>query len=165
MSDQTDGSEHPTPSNGGQTSDSPTSDSPAPDSDMLKLGKQRRAQIMGQGFVDRAFAGDPEAFGADYQRFLTEYAWGAVWGRGGLTDRERHMVTLGILAALGRDRELEGHVRATANSGVSERDLSDVLHQVAIYAGVPAGLNGFNIAGRVLAERHAAQEQTEPGQD
>lgn len=148
MSDQTDGSEHPIPSHGGQT----------PDSDMLKLGKQKRAQLMGQAFVDRAFASDPQAFGADFQRFLTEYAWGAVWGRGGLSDRERHMVTLGILAALGRDREFEGHVRATAHSGVSERDLSDVLHQVAIYAGVPAALSGFRLAGAVLAERQAAPE-------
>ncbi|GAA0499109.1 carboxymuconolactone decarboxylase family protein [Deinococcus depolymerans] len=132
------------------------------DSELLTRGKQKRAQLMGQDFVDRAFAGDPDAFGADFQRFLTEYAWGAVWGRGGLTDRERHMVTLGILAALGRDRELEGHLRATPNSGVSERDLSDVLHQVAIYAGVPAGLNGFNIAGRVLAERKAAPQVQTP---
>ncbi|MDR6216874.1 carboxymuconolactone decarboxylase family protein [Deinococcus soli (ex Cha et al. 2016)] len=122
-------------------------------SEQLERGKRKRAQVMGQEYVDRAFSGDPEAFGADYQRFLTEYAWGAAWGRGNLTDRERHMVTLGILAALGREREFEGHVRATRNTGVSERDLSDVLHQVAIYAGVPAGLSGFTIARRVLGEQ------------
>ena len=121
--------------------------------DLLEQGKQKRASVMGQAFVDRAFAGDPEAFGADFQRFMTEYAWGAVWGRGNLTDRERHMITLGILAALGREKELEGHVRATTNTGVSERDLSDVLHQVAIYAGVPAALNAFNTAKRVYAEQ------------
>lgn len=121
--------------------------------DLLEQGKQKRASVMGQAFVERAFAGDPEAFGADFQRFMTEYAWGAVWGRGNLTDRERHMITLGILAALGREKELEGHVRATTNTGVSERDLSDVLHQVAIYAGVPAALNAFNTAKRVYAEK------------
>ncbi len=122
-------------------------------SEQLERGKRKRAQVMGQEYVDRAFSGDQEAFGADYQRFLTEYAWGAAWGRGNLTDRERHMVTLGILAALGCEREFEGHVRATRNTGVSERDLSDVLHQVAIYAGVPAGLSGFTIARRVLGEQ------------
>ena len=68
--------------------------------DRLEQGKRKRASVMGQGYVDRAFAGDPDAFGADFQRFMTEYAWGAVWGRGNLSDRERHMITLVILAAL-----------------------------------------------------------------
>lgn len=121
--------------------------------EMLEQGKAKRSSVMGPEYVERAFAGDPQAFGADFQRFLTEYAWGAVWGRGNLTDRERHMVTLGILAALGREKELEGHIRATANTGVSPRDLSDVLHQVAVYAGVPAALSGFNTAKRVYAEQ------------
>ncbi len=125
--------------------------------EMLEQGKAKRASVMGQPFVDRAFAGDPEAFGADFQRFMTEYAWGAVWGRGNLTDRERHMITIGILAALGRTGELSGHLRATANTGVSERDLSDVLHQVAIYAGVPAALGAFNLAKQVYAEREGEQ--------
>ncbi|GGK32610.1 hypothetical protein GCM10008955_28170 [Deinococcus malanensis] len=102
--------------------------------------------------MERAFPHTQEvqegefAFGQDFQRFMTEYAWGAVWGRGNLTDRERHMVTLGILAALGREREFEGHVRATRQTGGSPRDLSDVLHQVAVYAGVPAALSGVNAA-------------------
>ena len=127
--------------------------------DLLSQGKAKRASVMGEQFVERAFAGDPEAFGADFQRFMTEYAWGAVWGRGNLTDRERHMVTIGILAALGRAGELAGHVRATANTGVSERDLSDVLHQVAVYAGVPAALGAYNVAKQVYAE----QAQERPG--
>uniref|UniRef100_UPI002586F974 carboxymuconolactone decarboxylase family protein n=1 Tax=uncultured Deinococcus sp. TaxID=158789 RepID=UPI002586F974 len=74
----------------------------------------------------------------------------AAWGRGGLDNRERHMITIAVLAALGREKELEGHLRATVNTGVSERDLSAVLHQVAIYAGVPAALSAFNAAKRVL---------------
>lgn len=118
--------------------------------DDFRRGLEKRAEVMGQDFVDRAFAGDPEAFGQDFQRFLTEYAWGAAWGRGGLDNRERHMVTIAVLAALGREKELEGHLRATVNTGVSERDLSDVLHQVAVYAGVPAALSAFNAARRVL---------------
>lgn len=121
--------------------------------DLFEQGKEKRRQVMGQALVDRAFAGEPDAFGADFQRFLTEYAWGAVWGRGNLTDRERHMLTLGILAALGREKELEGHIRATPNTGVSKRDLSDVFHQVAVYAGVPAALSAFNTAKKVFEER------------
>lgn len=127
--------------------------------DMFEKGRQKRSQVMGTEFVDTALGGPPDAFGADFQRFLTEYAWGAAWSRGHLTDRERHMITLGILAALGREKELEGHIRATANTGVSERDLSDVLHQVAVYAGVPAGLSALNTAKRVFAERDAEQEK------
>ncbi|WP_233554672.1 carboxymuconolactone decarboxylase family protein [Deinococcus cavernae] len=78
-----------------------------------------------------------------------------MWESGGirLTDRERHTIPLGMLAALGREKELGGHVRATANRGVSERDLSDVLQWVAIYAGVPAALGAFNTARRVYTEK------------
>lgn len=119
-------------------------------SELFEQGLEKRRATMGTEFVERAFAGGEDAFGADFQRFMTEYAWGAVWGREGLTDRERHLITLGILAALGRERELEGHVRATANTGVSEGDLSNVIHQVAIYAGVPAAMSALSVAKRVL---------------
>ena len=121
--------------------------------EQYERGLTKRTQVMGEQYVSAAL--DPDAFGADFQRFLTAYAWGSAWGRGNLTDRERHMVTLAILAALGREKELESHIRATANTGVSERDLSDVLHQVAVYAGVPAGLSAVNTARRVFAARDA----------
>lgn len=121
-------------------------------SELFEQGLEKRRATMGAEFVERAFAGGEDAFGADFQRFMTEYAWGAVWGRGGLTDRERHLITLGILAALGRERELEGHLRATANTGVSEEDLSNVIHQVAIYAGVPAAMSALSTAKRVLGK-------------
>lgn len=126
---------------------------------MFEQGLSKRCTVMGAEFVERAFAGGEDAFGADFQRFMTEYAWGAVWGREGLTDRERHMITIGILAALGRERELEGHLRATANTGVSEGDLSNVFHQVAIYAGVPAALSAVNAAKRMLEARAQAVEK------
>lgn len=126
---------------------------------MFEQGLSKRCTVMGAEFVERAFAGGEDAFGADFQRFMTEYAWGAVWGREGLTDRERHMITIGILAALGRERELEGHLRATANTGVSEGDLSNVFHQVAIYAGVPAALSAVNAAKRMLEARAQSAEK------
>lgn len=129
--------------------------------EMFEQGLSKRRAVMGAEFVERAFAGGEDAFGADFQRFMTEYAWGAVWGREGLTDRERHMMTIGILAALGRERELEGHLRATANTGVSEQDLSNVFHQVAIYAGVPAALSAVNAAKRMLEARAQAGQQEE----
>lgn len=127
--------------------------------EMFEQGLSKRRAVMGAEFVERAFAGGEDAFGADFQRFMTEYAWGAVWGREGLTDRERHMMTIGILAALGRERELEGHLRATANTGVSEQDLSNVFHQVAIYAGVPAALSAVNAAKRMLEARAQSAEK------
>lgn len=127
--------------------------------EMFEQGLSKRCTVMGAEFVERAFAGGEDAFGADFQRFMTEYAWGAVWGREGLTDRERHMITIGILAALGRERELEGHLRATANTGVSEGDLSNVFRQVAIYAGVPAALSAVNAAKRMLEARAQSVEK------
>ena len=120
-------------------------------SDDKDAGMRVRRQVLGDAHVDRAERSKTELDG-DFQDFITRYAWGEVWTRGTLDRRERHLVTLGILSALGREHELEMHIRATGNTGVSIDDLKEVLHQVAIYAGVPAANTGFAVAKRVLAE-------------
>jgi len=91
-------------------------------------------------------------FDEDFQRYITETAWGDVWSRPGLDQRTRHIVTLAVLAALGREAELEMHIRATKNTGVSPDDLKEILLQVAVYAGVPAANTAFAIAKRVYAQ-------------
>jgi 4-carboxymuconolactone decarboxylase len=92
-------------------------------------------------------------FDADFQQFITEGAWGSVWSRPGLTKRERSMITLALLAALGHDEEVAMHVRATANTGASPEDIKEALLHVAVYAGVPAANRAFKIAREELAKR------------
>ena len=114
-------------------------------------GLQIRKAVLGPEHVARAEAA-ATPFDADFQRFVTETAWGAVWSRPGLDLRARHLVTLAMLAALGRPEELALHVRATRNTGVTRDELREVLLHVAVYAGVPAANAAFTVAKRVFAE-------------
>ena len=114
-------------------------------------GMQVRRSVLGDAHVDRAEASKTE-FDVDFQRFITEFAWGTVWTGEGIDRQTRHMLTIAILAALGRETELAMHIRATANTGVTPEDLKEVFMQVAIYAGVPAANTAFAIAKRVYSE-------------
>lgn len=119
--------------------------------DTFEIGSERRREVLGDAHVERATA-DTTDFDADFQAFITRYAWGEVWRRDGLGLRERHLITLAMMAALGQEHEFAMHVRATVNTGVSQTELKEVLQQVAIYAGLPAANTAFAIAKRVLAE-------------
>lgn len=110
-----------------------------------------RRAVLGDAHVDRAEAAKT-AFDEDFQRFITEGAWGSVWSRPGLTRRERSLVTIALLAALGHDEEVAMHVRATANTGATAEDLKEVLLHVAVYAGVPAANRAIKIVKRVYQE-------------
>ena len=120
-------------------------------SDSFERGMKTRREVLGDAHVERAQA-QTTPFDADFQRFITEYAWGELWTRGGLERRTRHLLTLAILAALGHEHELAMHVRATAHTGVSPEEVREVFHQVAVYAGVPAANRAFAVAKRVYAE-------------
>jgi 4-carboxymuconolactone decarboxylase len=117
----------------------------------FEQGMKIRREVLGDSHVDQAEAG-ATAFDADFQRFITETAWGAVWARPGLDRRTRHLVTMAILAALGKEHELAMHIRATENTGVTREELGEVFMQVAIYAGVPSANTAFSIAKRVFIE-------------
>ena len=112
-------------------------------------GMETRRAVLGDAHVDRANAA-MTSFDADFQDFITEGAWGSVWSRPGLTRRERSMITIALLAALGHDEEVAMHVRATANTGASAGDIKEALLHVAVYAGVPAANRAFRIARREL---------------
>lgn len=114
-------------------------------------GMAVRRQVLGDAHVDRATAGTTE-FTAPFQDLITRYAWGEVWSRPGLTRAERSMITLTALAVLRQEEELAMHVRAALRNGLSRGQISEVLLQVAIYAGVPAANRAFAIAQRVLDE-------------
>ncbi len=120
-------------------------------------GMITRRKVLGDRHVDAANA-RKTPFDDDFQTFITEGAWGSVWSRPGLTKRERSMLTLVLLAALGHDEELAMHVRATANTGASSEDIKEALLHVAVYAGVPAANNAFKIAREELAKRAEAAE-------
>lgn len=120
-------------------------------SERYETGMATRRRVLGDAHVDRAEAGKT-ALDADFQRFITEGAWGSVWSRPGLTLRERSIVTLALLAALGNHEELAMHVRATARTGVSPQDLAEAMLHVAVYAGVPRANHALKVIKETLAE-------------
>ncbi|GHF45332.1 3-oxoadipate enol-lactonase/4-carboxymuconolactone decarboxylase [Deinococcus metalli] len=122
-----------------------------PESSRLDQGLAVRRQVLGAAHVDRASAQATD-LDRDFQQFITEYAWGGPWSRGHLDTRTRHLLTLAILTALPREHELELHVRATLNTGVTPDDLREVFMHVAVYAGVPVANRAFAIAKSVLRE-------------
>ncbi|GIW25029.1 4-carboxymuconolactone decarboxylase [Meiothermus sp.] len=119
--------------------------------DRYERGLKNRRAVLGAEYVAQAQA-RTTPFDADFQRFITEYAWGEVWGREGLSRKTRHLLTLALLAALGHEHELEMHLRATARTGVSPEEVREVFMQVAVYAGLPAANRAFAIAKEVLKE-------------
>jgi 4-carboxymuconolactone decarboxylase len=119
--------------------------------DKFEEGMKIRREVLGDAHVDRSMS-NMTSFDADFQRFITETAWGSVWSRPNLDRKTRHLVTLAMLAALGKENELALHIRATQNTGVTPEELKEVLLQVAVYAGVPAANSAFAIAKGVYAE-------------
>jgi 4-carboxymuconolactone decarboxylase len=118
--------------------------------DRYEDGMRVRRSVLGDAHVDRAEAAKTD-FDADFQRFITEGAWGSVWSRPGFTPRERSIVTLALLAALGHWGEVAMHVRATASTGATPDDIREALMHVAVYPGVPAANHGFKIVKDTLA--------------
>jgi 4-carboxymuconolactone decarboxylase len=113
-------------------------------------GMRVRRAVLGDAHVDRAVAATDD-FTAGFQDLITRYAWGSVWARPGLDLRTRSCITLAMLAALGHDEELAMHLPAALRNGVSRAEISEVLLQVAIYAGAPAANSAYAVARRVLA--------------
>lgn len=114
----------------------------------FEQGMKLRREVMGDHYVDQAEA-NKTSFDADFQRFITETAWGSVWSRPTLDRKTRHLLTIAMLAALGRENELAAHLRATQNTGVTSEELKEVFLQVAIYAGVPAANSAFAVAKKI----------------
>ena len=119
--------------------------------DRFKKGMTVRKSVLGERHVERAEA-DKSDFDADFQRFITETAWGSVWVRPGLDIKTRQLLTIAMLAALGKHEELALHVRATRNTRVTRDEVKETFMQVAVYAGIPAANSAFAVAKRVYAE-------------
>lgn len=123
-------------------------------------GLRVRREVLGTEHVARAQA-HTTALDADFQRFITEVAWGSVWARPDLDRRTRSLITIAILAALGRREELALHLRASRNIGVEQREIAEALLHVAVYAGIPAANTAFAVAKAELAPPPPQTEEHE----
>jgi 4-carboxymuconolactone decarboxylase len=119
--------------------------------DKFEKGMRVRRSVLGEAHVERA-ENNKTAFDADFQQYIVESAWGSVWARPGLDKKTRHLLTIAMLAALGKEHELSLHLRATQNTGVTREEVKEVLLQVAVYAGVPAANSAIAVAKRVYVE-------------
>jgi 4-carboxymuconolactone decarboxylase len=129
-----------------------------PEDSAYERGMQIRRQVLGDEYVDTA-SGQTTEFTADFQDFITRYAWGEIWARTGLDRRTRSCVTLTALVALGRLDELELHVRAAIRNGLTEQEIGEVFLHSAVYCGVPAANSAFAVARRVLSESERGEEE------
>ncbi len=120
-------------------------------------GMEVRRQVLGDEHVDEAIRTTTELT-ADFQSFITRYAWGEIWTRPGLDRKTRSCITLTALVALNRPEELEMHLRAALRNGVTPEEIREVLLLCAVYCGVPAANGAFAIARRVLEESAEARE-------
>ncbi|MBM3517371.1 MAG: 4-carboxymuconolactone decarboxylase [Alphaproteobacteria bacterium] len=113
------------------------------------LGLAVRKEVMGEDYVARTIAG-AGAFGADFQEMINEHCWGNTWARPGLGRAKRSLLNLGMLAALGRMTEFETHFRGAITNGMSLEELKEALRQIAVYCGIPCGVECHRAAKRVL---------------
>lgn len=125
--------------------------------ELYDTGLKIRRRVLGDDYVDRALAG-ADAFNQEFQQLVTEYCWGKVWGRSTLTDRQRSLNNLAMIAALNRGAEFKAHVRGALRNGCTVAEIRDTLLQVAIYCGVPAGVEAFRLAREVLDAEGVAIE-------
>ncbi|MBK8957819.1 MAG: carboxymuconolactone decarboxylase family protein [Proteobacteria bacterium] len=117
--------------------------------DLYERGLEIRKAVIGKEFVDKALAAADD-FNMPMQRLTTEYCWGAVWGREGLPHKVRSMINLAMLSALNRPTEFKTHVGGALRNGVTKDEIREVLMQVAIYCGIPAGVEAFRLAKEAI---------------
>ena len=119
--------------------------------EVFERGMAVRKEVLGKEFVEKSFAAT-DGFNRPLQELVTEYCWGAVWGREELPRKTRSMLNLAMLSCLNRPHELKMHTKGALRNGVSRDDIREVLLQVAIYAGVPAAVDSFRVAREAFAE-------------
>ncbi len=127
-------------------------------SDLFKKGLEIRRAVVGAEYVDKALA-NADSFNMPMQELVTEYCWGAVWGREELSRKTRSMLNLAMISVLNRPHELKLHIAGALRNGVSKEEIREVFLQVAIYAGVPAAIDSFRIAREVFDAADAAAKK------
>jgi len=121
------------------------------DRKIWEKGLEKRKAVLGEEYVEKSLASADE-FNRPFQDILNEYCWGNIWGDERIPAKTRSMINLGLIAGLNRMEEWELHLRGAIRNGVSRDELQSILHQIAVYAGMPAGVECFRIARRVFAE-------------
>ncbi|HZF17602.1 MAG TPA: carboxymuconolactone decarboxylase family protein [Steroidobacteraceae bacterium] len=124
--------------------------------DLYQQGLEIRRAVLGNDYVDKALK-SADDFSRPMQELSTEYCWGRVWSRPGLKRRERSLLNLAMIAALNRPHELKIHVKGALTNGLSRDEICEVFLQVAIYCGIPAGIDSVRIAREAFAELDAAR--------
>jgi 4-carboxymuconolactone decarboxylase len=124
--------------------------------ELYKQGLEIRRAVLGKDYVDKALAGADD-FSRPMQELSTEYCWGRVWSRPGLKRRDRSLLNLAMIAALNRPHELKIHVKAALTNGLARDEICEVFLQVAVYCGIPAGIDSVRIAREAFAEVDAAR--------
>lgn len=119
--------------------------------ELFEKGLAIRKSVIGAEFVDKALS-TADDFNMPLQELVTEYCWGAVWGREGLEKKTRSLLNIAMLSVLNRPHELKVHVKGAIRNGATKLEIREVLMQVAIYAGVPAAVDSFHLAKEALAE-------------
>ena len=121
------------------------------DRETFEKGMSIRRAVLGADYVDKAMA-SADDFNRPMQELTTQYCWGEIWGRPGLDRRTRSIINLAMISALNRPHELRIHVKGALNNGLTKDEIREVLLQVAIYCGVPAGVDSFRAAQEVFKE-------------
>lgn len=120
--------------------------------ELFKKGLEIRKSVLGAEFVEKSLAAADD-FNMPMQRLTTEYCWGALWGREeGLPKKTKSMLNLAMLAVLNRPHELKMHVGGALRNGLTKAEIREVLLQVAVYGGIPAGVDAFRVAKEAIAE-------------
>jgi len=123
-------------------------------SETYERGLALRKAVLGQAYVEEAIA-NADAFTRPIQDLSTEYCWRAVWSRPGLSRRDRSLLNIGMISALNRPHELKLHVKAAIRNGLSREEIFEAILQVAVYCGIPAGMDATRLAREALAELEA----------
>jgi 4-carboxymuconolactone decarboxylase len=122
--------------------------------EVFDRGLAIRKDVLGKEFVEKSFE-SADDFNMPMQELTTEYCWGAIWGRDGLPRKTRSMLNIAMLSALGRNHELGMHVKGALVNGVTKTEIQEILLQVAVYCGIPAGVESFRVAREALAKADA----------
>lgn len=119
--------------------------------EVFDRGLAIRKDVLGKEFVEKSFE-SADDFNMPMQELTTEYCWGAIWGRDGLPRKTRSMLNIAMLSALNRNHELRMHLKGALVNGVTKDEIKEILLQVAIYCGIPAGVDSFRTAREVFAQ-------------
>ncbi len=124
---------------------------------MFDKGMEIRRSVLGDSYVDSALA-QMNGFNRPLQELVTQYCWGEVWGREGLSKRDRSMINLAMIGILNRQHELKAHIKGAINNGLTKDEIAEVLLQVGVYGGIPAAVDSFRTANEAFADLDAGKK-------